>query len=271
MKNTFAGEQSTQKRGKRPYIFIIIAAAAVLVFALCNIISITTEYSRGREIYTRLEAYTSLSGMAEPTEAPRPNEGAPPDDISVSGAAELSAVDFSALQAINPEIITWIDIPGAGISYPVVHGRDNEYYLSHSAERSANKSGAIFTDMANKADFSDQNTVIYGHNMKDGSMFAGLHQYENADFFAAHPLINIYLPDGGKNTYEIISAYVTKAESDTYSINFTDEDAFEAYKRAARERSAVETKTAANGNIITLSTCIQNEQDTRYVVVAAKK
>lgn len=270
MKGTRNVAQSDQKRSKLPYMIIIIAAVAVIVFALYNIIGIISEYSRGREIYTKLESYTTLAQPADAVNTSRPQSSKPQEAISVSGAAQINAVDFSALREINPDIIAWIDIPGASISYPVVLGRDNEYYLTHSAEQSENKSGAIFMDMGNNADFSDQNTVIYGHNMKDGSMFAGLHKYEDKEFFLQHPYINIYLPDGGVSKYEIISAYVANAESDTYRLNFADEEEFAEYKQAARERSAVKAQAAADGDIITLSTCIQDEQDSRYVVVAAK-
>lgn len=269
MKKSNGTAYTVKKRGKLPYIIIIVCAAAVLAFALFNIIGITNEYSKGREIYTKLESYITISEPADISASSPPEVSAPPDTVAVSGDTQVTAVDFSALRKINPDIIGWIDIPGAGISYPVVLGRDNAYYLSHSAERTENKSGAIFIDMANNENFSDQNTVIYGHNMNDGSMFAGLHKYEDAKFFAGHPYINIYLADGSKNTYEIISAYVAQAAGTAYSLSFTDEAAFTKYKQAARERSAVKTQAAADGNIITLSTCIKNEQDTRYVVVAA--
>jgi len=179
-------------------------------------------------------------------------------------------IDFDGLRALNPEIIAWITVDGTDIDYPVVKGADNDFYLTHSATGQGNKAGAIFLDHGNASDFSDQNTIIYGHNMKDGSMFAGLHKYEQQAFLDSHPYVRIYTPDGKEAVYSIFAAYPTPEDADTYTIGFGGSGAFMDYIAAARGRSHVSSGVEVGGgdNMITLSTCIQGRDTQRYVLQA---
>ena len=86
-------------------------------------------------------------------------------------------VDFNGLKAINPEVIGWIQIEGTSISYPIMKGKDNDYYLKHTFEGNYNAAGSIFIDYTNNSNFEDCNTIIYGHNMKNGSMFGLLRKH----------------------------------------------------------------------------------------------
>ncbi len=107
----------------------------------------------------------------------------------------LPEVDFDGLRVINKDIVAWIRIPGIGVDYPVVQGKDNEHYLHYTFDGKANKAGSIFLDYRNRADFIDSKVILYGHNMKDGSMFSNLKKYQDAGFRKEQGRVVLYLPD----------------------------------------------------------------------------
>lgn len=238
-------------RGKIISWIVIAVAAAVLVFALVQIMGIKSEDWAGEKAYDNLKAAAEPVGEA----------AADPRDRKI---------DFDALKAINQDIIGWIYIPDTRIDYPVVIGTDNDYYISHNADQSENKAGAIFLDYQNAPDFSDQNTIIYGHRMNDGSMFAGLHDYEKEDFFRENDTVYLYLPDGAVNEYKVFSAYTTGAVDDTYTMGFASDEAYRKYLQEMQARSsfATDDTLSAQDKIITLSTCVRYQDDNRYVVQA---
>ena len=135
---------------------------------------------------------------------------------------EMFSVDFEKLLEMNSDVVGWIrfDEPSE-INYPVVQGRDNEEYLKRTFEANTNKLGTLFVDVNNPGDFSGRNTFIYGHNMKNGSMFAQLLKYKNDSFYKEHPYFYIYTPDGKVRTYEIFSAGVVKDTSDSYIMDLS--------------------------------------------------
>lgn len=113
-------------------------------------------------------------------------------------------IDFAQLQAQNPDIYAWIQIDGTNINYPVAQSAtDNEYYLNHTIEGQEGYPGSIYTENWNTKEFTDFNTVIYGHDMKDGSMFQNLHNYADASYMQQHPNVVIYTPEK-KLTYQIL-------------------------------------------------------------------
>ena len=105
-------------------------------------------------------------------------------------------IDFASAQAMNPDVYAWIWIPGTNIDYPILQSEteDDAYYLNHTIEKKEGLPGTIYTEKYNGKEFSSPVTVVYGHNMKNGSMFADLHKYEDRSFFDANPYIYIYLP-----------------------------------------------------------------------------
>ncbi len=243
------------KKGNVITILIIVAAAAVMIFALTNILDIFGTYKRDADSYQELRAYAQMPEV---------------DDTGTPISPRV--IDFNSLRAMNPEIVAWITVNDTNIDYPVLYGTDNSFYISHGADKEANKSGAVFIDYYCSPDFSDQNTIIYGHNMKDGSMFADLHKFEDADFAAGHPYVYIYTPDGEETIYKIFAAYQTPEDAETYTISFADDDAFLAYIADCRAVSQItnDTQVTADDKIITLSTCVQGQGTTRYVLQAVK-
>ena len=117
----------------------------------------------------------------------------------------ISPIDFDKLKETNQDIYAWIEIPDTQINYPVVQGGDDDaYYLNHTIDGTEGYPGSIYTERINAKDFSDFNTVIYGHNMKDGSMFMGLHNFEDPQYMKEHPNVKIYTPEK-ELTYRILS------------------------------------------------------------------
>jgi sortase B len=183
-------------------------------------------------------------------------------------------VDFASLQEMNEDIYAWITVPGTAIDYPVVQDpQDDTYYITHSVDGSESVSGAIFSERANATDFSDVHTVLYGHNMRDGSMFAGLHQFEDEDFFDSHRTITVYTPDAIR-TYQIFAAYLYDDRHLLQSFDCSDPAVFAAYIDSIRNQRNLycfvddEIEITEGDRILTLSTCHSMGDAYRYLVQA---
>ena len=185
----------------------------------------------------------------------------------------LRKIDFTAAQAENPDVYAWIWIPGTNVDYPILRSEseDDAYYLNHTIDGLEGLPGTIYTEKYNAKDFTDPVTVIYGHNMKNGSMFADLHKYEDRSFFDANPYIYIYLPNRTLK-YHIFSATPFDDRYILGSYNFSSKIDFEEYLD--------ELRSTINGNvnmdvmvlpqtgILTLSTCIADSANERFLVSA---
>ncbi len=183
-------------------------------------------------------------------------------------------IDFAALQEENPEVYAWITVPGTNVDYPILqHDGDNSYYLNHDIDGKEDIAGAIFTEDYNSKDFTDPNTVIYGHNMKNGSMFRTLHNYSDRSFFDENRDVTIYMPDKILH-YEIFAAYLYDSRHLLLSFDFQDQQVFAQYLSDVRARrdmnSFVDTsiEVTSEDRIITLSTCYAGMADRRYLVQA---
>ena len=188
--------------------------------------------------------------------------------------SEVIPVKFEELQAVNPDIYAWITVPGTVIDYPILqHASDNTYYLMHNIDGSYGYPGCVYTENMNSKDFTDNNTVIYGHNMKNGSMFAQLHKFEDPDFFNENREVLIYLPDEVLH-YTIFAAQVYDDRHLLYSFDFTDPEVYQKYLDSifsTRDMSAnidKDVTVTADDQIITLVTCIGSQPNNRLLVQA---
>ena len=182
-------------------------------------------------------------------------------------------IDFQSLTAQYPDIYAWIYIPGTNVNYPILQREgDNGYYLNHTYEGKSRAEGAIYTENYNEKDFSDPNTLIYGHNMKNGSMFQTLHKYKNKQFFEENSDIYIY-QEGRILRYKIFAAYVYDARHIMKSFDFNDEYEYRMYLNSILTKkdmsSNIDTSISVTteDKIITLSTCNNNDAQ-RYLVQA---
>lgn len=217
---------------------------------------------------------------AAPSEEPEvTEEPAPETEAETKGEEEEDRepleipIDFEALQSQYPDIYAWITIPGTDIDYPIVQREgDNSYYLNHTVEGKKKIEGAIFTEDYNSKDFTDPNTVIYGHNMKNGSMFRQLHNYDDRKFFKENREVLIYQP-GTILHYQIFAAYVFDSRHLMLSYDFADPDVYESYLESIFGRKEMgntiddSAEVTREDRIITLSTCNGND-DQRYIVQA---
>jgi len=182
-------------------------------------------------------------------------------------------IDFEAAQATNPDVYAWIWIPGTNIDYPILQSEteDDAYYLNHTIEKKEGLPGTIYTEKYNSKEFSSPVTVVYGHNMKNGSMFADLHKFEDKAFFDANPYVYIYTPDRTLK-YHIFSATPFDDRYILGNYNFTSQNDFEKYLDELR--STINGNVNMNVNvmqqtgILTLSTCIADSPNERFLVNA---
>lgn len=216
----------------------------------------------------RAEAEERDTGEAEKGEPE-----AAPIDLSAYGIMDRS-IDWQALQeAENKDIYAWIVVPGTVIDYPVVqHPQELNYYLNHNLDGSTGYPGCIYTQYLNSRDWSDRNTVLYGHNMRIGTMFAGLHDFMNADFFDENRYIHIYAEDGRILVYEIFAAYEFSDAHLLTTFDFSTDTGYGKYLDSIRESAdsgghfREEVEAGTDDKIITLSTCISHRSSKRYLV-----
>ena len=274
------------KKGKYSRQTSRTKSAGIAVLSLCAALALGSGFLMVRDLCQYSEsagAYDDLAGLVELPELPEQTEtpedmetGMAPAETEPAGSAPsvvLPAVDFESLRESGPDIIGWLNLPDTVINYPVTQADDNEYYLHHLYDGTYNKVGCLFADYENKADFSDRNTIIYGHNMRDGSMFAVLNEYDEQSYFDTHKQMYLVTPEGGY-LCEIFAAFVAKPSesgSDTspWRLSWKDDGAYTTWLTAMAERSVVETDVTVTSSdkVLTLSTCTPGGAS-RFIVMA---
>ena len=182
----------------------------------------------------------------------------------------LLELDLLPLQSVNEDVLGWIHIAGGDISYPLMRSYDNRDYLYHTWEKKYSNAGSVFLECKNNRNLLDFNTIIYGHHMADGSVFAPLINYRDPEYLQEHGFIYI-LTNRDLRRYEIFSAYEAPLESDTYRLYYPDTETKAAAIRYFTESSQVDTgiDPTPEDYILTLSTCVGNgTYRTRWVVQA---
>lgn len=250
-----------RKRSRQFFIALTIVFSAMVVFGVFMILSIQTNYRQSRELYNSLEQHLSFSDSFS-LNLPEGETFTLPDDVV------LPSVDFAALNEINANVIGWIFLPNTQINYPVVQGEDNTHYLNHLFDGRQNAAGAIFVDSHNSPNFQDRNTIIYGHHMRDGSMFAAIERYRSQYFFEENPWVFLLTPQGNY-VIQLVAGYTTNVRSSAWFLDFTDDDDVEVWIGERRERSdfVSEAQIRPTDRFVTLSTCSWAFNDARYVVV----
>ncbi len=184
-----------------------------------------------------------------------------------------SKVNFEELQAMNPDIYAWITIPGTNVDYPILQSavEADDYYLNTTMDKKVGLPGAIYTEKYNNTSFWDPVTVIYGHTLAEGTMFTELHNYTDKAFFDANPYIYIYLPDKALK-YQIFSAVAFDDRYILGNYNFADPSDFDKYINELNASMTgninTDLKVESGSNVITLSTCIDEFPDQRWLVNA---
>lgn len=181
--------------------------------------------------------------------------------------------DWEELKETNSDIYSWIYIPDTKINYPVLQrAGELDYYLDHNLDHSSGLPGSIYTQYFNSKEYTDGNTILYGHNMKDGSMFKALHKFADSDFFKENRYIYIYMPEKVL-VYEIYGACEVSDAHLLYKYDFTAEEGVDAFMedlkatRSMNKQIMEEMELPEEKKLITLSTCISNKPNNRWIVV----
>ena len=255
-------KQPEQKKKKKSDVLLTIAlivAIAVFCYAAFNLYHIYTEYKKGTDEYNQIEEMAVTERDADSAEVAGPN-------VQLKPPIE---VDFDKLKSVNEDVVGWIYVDALpDISYPIVKGKDNQTYLHQTYEKNYNFAGTIFVDYENSGDFSDCNTLVYGHNMKNGSMFGHLKKFREDDKLYKQDKYFWILTPERNYRYEIITAYTTGVNSDTYTLFKGPGEEFEKYLETIKGYSEIQTDDTdltIKDRIVTLSTCTGNES-TRFVV-----
>ena len=247
-------------------LVIALVVFAVSAFQLGKIgkgyLSGRSEYDKVRKLAVTQDNNSGTDNEADGNET-KGNEG---DGFSV---------DFSKLLEINSDTIGWIRFPQepSQINYPVVQGKDNSEYLKKTFSSNENTLGAIFIDVSNNKDFSDRNTVVYGHRMRDGSMFRHLQDYEDKSFWEKNPYFYIYTVDGRVLKYHIYSVCQVLDTSDTYQTGFESDEAYQSFLDMTKKNAIYDTgvEVTTENTIVTLSTCTSASDNHRFVVRGVKE
>lgn len=193
----------------------------------------------------------------------------PVENSNTTNEGDGYVFDWEQLQTINPDIVGWIrfDNPSR-INYPIVQGDNNQTYLNHDWQGRYQPAGSIFMHKENQPNFTDANTILYGHRMIGGSMFGSLNNYASQDFLDANPYFYIYTPDGKKRTYEIYTYSQVTDGSDVYSIRFESSKERLEYFQFMKDRALTSRNVTLDqfDTSITLSTCASYGYYDRMVI-----
>ena len=239
--------------------------AALILICVCSLGMFGYQSLQSRQSDDVYDAAAELA-QGEKEEILQENPFA--DDANISS---LRQIDLEALREVNPDVLGWIVIPGTQLEYPLMKGLDNQFYLEHTWEKNPNAAGSIFLEQTNREDLSDHHTVIYGHRMRNGSMFGSLGDYQTLEHWEKHPYVYI-VDDNGVRRYEIFAAYEANIGSRTYQVGFSGEESVQAFLDHCLQSSVIDTGIVptTEEKILTLSTCTSVGHDNLRWVVQAR-
>ena len=268
-------DQTKQPGKSRKALWTILMVLSLLVFLVCGIIL-------GRYYLKQWQAkkvYDNLKNeyVEKDSEKDDEDETGTEEDKPKVTRGDLLEIDFESLWTVNPEIYAWVEIPGTAISYPVLQRpADDSYYLNHTVDYKEGLPGSIYSESITSTDFSEYIHILYGHNMKNKTMFGGLHYYENDGYLEENSYIYIYTPEH-IYVYHIFATVVVSDAHIMYAYDFTTEEGRQTYidylyglkaNNNSRNHYLEEAEVTAEDKLLTLSTCIGNDKSHRYTVNA---
>ena len=304
----FFSEKDKNSGSGNGWLIACIAFVLVVILGIVLIVIRSRNISEANAVYEELAE--SAASAAEPEQIPEDvvesdseesSGGLSPEGLTQASASdetdeEVAAevtdsrnyeavdeapdkgIDWDKLHATNPDIYAWINVPGTSVDYPVLqHPTDNGYYLMHNLDGSYGYPGVIYTEDYNSKDFTDPNTVLYGHNMDNTTMFSTLHKFSDPDMVLNPHYIYIYTEDGRTLVYEIFAAYEYPSLHLLINFDVKNEYVFEQYLRNISNIDITGTGVAnirhdieptVDDRIITLSTCTtDHDASERFLVV----
>ena len=255
---------------------IFVIALAMFLFSGFSLLKAFREYKKGDDEYSSLETYVTreTDGQEVTIDETESEFVYETESDVVTGHtikkrlySKKSIVDFDSLKKINRDLVGWLLIDSLGISYPVVQTDNNDYYLHKTFEKKDNFAGCLFIEYQNHSDFSDNNTIIYGHNMKNGSMFGKLRKILEDGVYSKDPYFWIYTEEKVYK-FHVFSARTVNVDSESYTLQFATPEDFQNYLNDVSGKSELkcdQVSVDANDKIVTLSTCTGDES-TRFVI-----
>ena len=243
-----------------PLIILIVLLVGGMLFAGWQLGGILLNYHRDRSAYNDL-ASSAVSAMAEKDE--ETTAAALPED-PMSSARVVSqvpiSVDWDYLRSVNSDIVGWLYCPNTVINYPVVQTNDHDFYLDHGFDKAPNTSGTLFADKNSVAGIVQSNFIIYGHNMKDKSMFGSFQSYVNESYFVQNPTM-YFLTPGGSYRVDLIGAHIVEGTVDNFPSYFENTEAYQAYLDSISSHFFWFNRAALNTDyqLLTMSTCTSAE------------
>lgn len=265
------------RRNSLTFLLCLILAG-VAVFSGYKIVKALLDYKVGEDTYKDLQQYVQMADPTKPAEKETVTNHTNPtgevrEDVETVPVATESKnpgiqVDFEALKNINSDVVGWIYLEDSKVNFPVVQGEDNHEYLYWLINGEYNGAGTPFLDYRNAPDFSDRNTVIYGHNMNNGAMFADIHKYEDQEYYDAHPVIWLLTPERNYRL-EVFAGYKTGLDANAWQMFFTSDEEYREWLDTAMEKSAFESAVTPmlEDRIVTLSTCSDSANQIRFVLL----
>lgn len=239
-------KRKLSKAGRIISDVLIVICLAVAGFSGYNLYKELKEYNVSKEAYDTLT----------------------PEVITVNEETNEKIIDHATLLSMNADYKGWVYLEDSSIDYPFVQTTDNEYYLRHLFNGEWNNSGCVFIDTNNNPDFSDRNTVLYAHNMKNGTMFADIEKYKDASYYDTHKVIHIYTESQNYDVYPI-AGMLSDGQDAYVQITFNDDAEFMNYTSRFIENSTFtsEQTLEATDRIVMFSTCNYDVDDGRYVLI----
>ena len=246
----------------------LLALLLVAIFAVSvvKIVRQIRDYQKGHANYSEAE---ELAGIQQP------NVDIPAAEVEEGAAAcnpyieALAKTDLESLRLVNSDVIGWIAVPNTKISYPLLRTENNDYYLNHTWNKESSSVGSIILEYRVSPDFSDFHTIIYGHRMRDGSMFGSLKSYGDTEYWKEHPSVYV-VDDAGMHQYDIFAAYEMETDRISDSIFISEDAEKQEFIQHSLQNSAIDTGIVPTeqDHVLSLITCTGRGYSTRWVIQA---
>ena len=254
-----------RKNGKALYYGVLVLLLGVLVFSSVKIISYMMEKKASER--NQRELIDQVVTPVTPSETDGTDNSGTKDNTgntTTGNEPDYISVDFSTLQAKYPDVVGYVYSANTTLQLPIVQSADEggEYYLYRDIDGKDNKNGTVFLDIRCNSDFTSQNNLIYGHNMKTGMMFASLMNYKSQSYYEAHPYFYLYTPN---QTYKVnlFAGCIVDHDADVYATSLSD-----SYLQQCINESTFKSGSGVpTGSILTLSTCDYDFDNARYVLM----
>lgn len=251
------GNIQNKRKNSILYYIVILIFIAIMIYTCIHIINWMMENKNSSDVLKKISDNVKVNDK---------------DDNNIN-STEKYIIDFDNLKKINQDVVAWINVNGTDVRYPIVKTTDNEFYLTHSFDKSYNSAGWIFMDYRNNLDGKDKNIIVYGHNRLDGSMFSTLKNILTNDWQENVDNLSItFNTEKEKCTYKVFSVYKIEEEDYYITTDFSNDDEFVNFANTLKSRSLknFSTQVTEKDTILTLSTCAV-DNNYRIVLHAVKQ